>query len=117
MWAGKNLQSKLRQERPFQGTEILLKFCGKNTNWVQGANSRKQSLCMHDPFWLSLKHDQFTRQKTERLNLDKVDLRQDEPIKMTNLESKFVTGEMKMHIPLRKTVYYNLDPISIDILL
>ena len=51
-----------------------------------------------------------------RLNLDRVDLRQDEPIKMTNLESKLVTGEMKMHIPLRKTVYYKLDPNSIDIL-
>ena len=57
---------------------------------------------MHDLFCVSLKRNQFTRQKTERLTLDRVEYRQDEPIKTTNLKSKLITGESEMHIPLKK---------------
>ena len=37
-------------------------------------------------------HDQFTILKTERLTLDRVEYRQDEPIKTGNLKSKLITG-------------------------
>ena len=53
--------------------------------------------------------------ETERLTLDRVEYRQDEPIKIANLKSKLITGESEMHIPLKKTFYYDFDPLFTDI--
>ena len=40
--------------------------------------------------------------ETERLTLDRVEYRQDEPIKTANLKSNLITEESEMHTPFKK---------------